>query len=56
MAFQQALTKRNQQCGGKLVPTIKLAKAINGQLPANQALSGYHMESLAIKLVEERRE
>jgi predicted nucleotidyltransferase len=32
LAFQQALTKRNEQCAGKLVPTIKLAKAIVGQL------------------------
>jgi hypothetical protein len=48
MAFQEALTKRNEQCGHKLVPTIKLAKAINGQLPEAQRLSGYHMESLAI--------
>lgn len=48
VAFQEVLTKRNEQCGGKLVPTIKLAKAINGQLPESQRLSGYHMESLAI--------
>ena len=48
IGFQRALTKPNQECGGKLVPTIKLAKAINGQLPAAQQLSGYHMESLAI--------
>lgn len=48
IAFQEALTRRNQECGGKLVPTIKLAKAINGQLPEAQRLSGYHMESLAI--------
>lgn len=48
IAFQKILTKRNEQCGGKLIPTIKLAKAINGQLPAGQCLSGYHMESLAI--------
>jgi hypothetical protein len=46
--FQRALTQRNEECGGKLVPTIKLAKAINGTLPENQRLSGYHMESLAI--------
>jgi hypothetical protein len=46
--FQKALKARNEQCGGKLVPTIKLAKAINGQLPESQRLSGYHMESLAI--------
>lgn len=48
MAFKEALSKRNAACGGKLVPTIKLAKAINGELPENQRLSGYHIESLAI--------
>ena len=48
VAFQEALMRRNQQCGGKLVPTIKLAKAVNGQLPEAQRLSGYHMESLGI--------
>jgi Second Messenger Oligonucleotide or Dinucleotide Synthetase domain len=46
--FQAALTKRNEECGGKLVPMIKLAKAINGTLAESQRLSGYHMESLAI--------
>lgn len=48
MAFKEALSKRNAACGGKLVPTIKLAKALNGELPEGQRLSGYHMESLAI--------
>jgi hypothetical protein len=48
IAFQKVLTKRNAECGGKLVPTIKLAKAISGRLPERQRLSGYHMESLAI--------
>ncbi|MCP5129931.1 MAG: nucleotidyltransferase [Pseudomonadales bacterium] len=46
--FQEALTTRNQQCSGKLVPTIKLVKAINSGLPEAQQLSGYHIESLAI--------
>jgi len=46
--FQKALTRRNRECGNKLVPTIKLAKAIVGQLPEAQRLSGYHMESLGI--------
>lgn len=49
VAFQEALTRRNSECNGKLVPTIKLAKAIVGQLPENQRLSGYHMESLGIE-------
>lgn len=48
LTFQAALTRRNQECGNKLVPTIKLAKAINGNLPESQRLSGYHMESLGI--------
>lgn len=46
--FREALTRRNQECGSKLVPTIKLAKAIIGELPESQRLSGYHVESLAI--------
>ena len=46
--FQEALTRRNNECGGKLVPVIKLAKAINGTLPESQRLSGYHMESIGI--------
>lgn len=50
MKFQEALTKRNSECGNKLVPTVKLAKAIIGQLPDSQRLSGYHVESLAISI------
>lgn len=46
--FQRALTRRNEECGGKLVPTIKLAKAVIGNLPETQRLTGYHVESLAI--------
>ena len=46
--FQKALTKRNEECSRKLIPTIKLVKAINGTLPEEQQLSGYHIESLAI--------
>jgi hypothetical protein len=47
--FQAALTARNEECGGKLVPTIKLAKAIIATLPETQRLTGYHVESLAIE-------
>lgn len=46
--FQKALTKRNSECAGKLVPTVKLAKAIIAQLPESQRLSGYHVEALGI--------
>lgn len=46
--FQEALTRRNQECGGKLVPTVKLAKAINSTLPEPLQLTGYHIESIAV--------
>ena len=51
--FQQALSKRNLECGGKLIPVIKIAKSIIGQLPESQRLSGYHVESLAIAAFKE---
>lgn len=47
-AFASALTKRNEACEGKLVPTIKLAKAVIATWPEAVRLSGYHVESLAI--------
>jgi hypothetical protein len=46
--FRSALIKRNGECGGKLIPTIKLAKAIIGNLPEKYRLTGYHIESLAV--------
>lgn len=46
--FQKALSHANSDCGGKLVPVIKLAKALNAKLPEALRLSGYHMESLGI--------
>lgn len=46
--FREGLTKRNDQCGGKLIPTLKLAKAVNSTLPENARLSGYHIESIGV--------
>lgn len=46
--FREGLTKRNEQCGGKLIPTLKLAKAVNSTLPENARLSGYHIESIGV--------
>jgi hypothetical protein len=46
--FTDALSNYNQKNSNKLVPTIKLAKAINSTLPESLRLSGYHIESLAI--------
>ena len=48
-SFANALTKVNKDCGNLVVPTIKLAKTINSQFPEKLKLSGYHLESLAIK-------
>lgn len=46
--FTDGLRKRNEECAGKLIPTLKLAKAINATLPENARLSGYHIESLGV--------
>jgi hypothetical protein len=51
--FAAQLTEANQKQGGKLVPTIKLAKAILGELPEERRLSGYHVEALAIKILSD---
>lgn len=46
--FTGALSKWNEKCNNKLVPTIKLTKAINAQFPDKLQLTGYHIESLAV--------
>jgi predicted nucleotidyltransferase len=48
--FAERLSRSNQELDSKLVPTIKLAKAIVSQLSEQQRLSGYHTESLAINI------
>lgn len=48
--FATKLTEINQTCGKKVIPVIKIVKSINSQLPEDQQLSGYHIESLAIKI------
>lgn len=48
--FASRLTEVNQNCGGKVVPVIKIVKYINSKLPPSQQLSGYHIESLAIEI------
>lgn len=50
--FAEALTKANKAMDGKLVPCIKLAKAIIATLPEQRRLTGYHTESLAIQAFE----
>ena len=50
--FANALSKANQGLGGKLVPCIKLIKAIVATLPEKRQITGYHTESMAIKVFE----
>jgi hypothetical protein len=47
--FYDKLSRTNSALGMKLVPMIKLAKAINDTLPESGRLSGYHIESIAIE-------
>jgi len=46
--FAKKLTSVNKSNISRVVPIIKLYKAINAQLPKDVRLSGYHIESLAI--------
>lgn len=46
--FANKLTSVNKSNISRVVPIIKLYKAINAQLPKDVQLSGYHIESLAI--------
>ncbi|MGH7846924.1 MAG: CBASS oligonucleotide cyclase, partial [Candidatus Binatia bacterium] len=48
-AFFGQLTRSNERCGGKLVPTIKFIKVVNQTFPETVRLTGYHIESLAIE-------
>jgi len=50
--FAQKLTDVNKANNHGVVPVIKLFKAINAQLPGDVKLSGYHIESIAIKAFE----
>lgn len=48
-AFAEKLTQTNKAQDGKLIPTIKIVKAVIARLPKQQQLTGYHVESLAIE-------
>ena len=48
--FANKLTAINQSSGGKVIPVIKLAKGVISNLPEDQQLTGYHVESLAIEV------
>lgn len=46
--FREGLTKRNAECNQKVIPTLKIVKAINAGLPEGARLSGYHIESIGV--------
>jgi hypothetical protein len=48
--FTSILTGANEKTGKKVIPTIKLAKAIINKLPEKHRLSGYHVEALAVDI------
>jgi hypothetical protein len=48
--FASKLTQVNRTQEGKVIPTIKLIKSLNEELPKQSRLSGYHIESLAIEI------
>lgn len=48
-AFARKLTAVNQACSGRVVPVIKLFKAVVKEVFPELKLSGYHAESLAIE-------
>ena len=50
--FASALTSTNRKLGGKLIPCIKLIKAIVATLPEKHRITGYHTESLAINVFQ----
>jgi len=50
--FAKKLTETNAANGGKVVPVVKLAKAIIANLGDKQKVSGYHAESLAVEAFE----
>jgi Second Messenger Oligonucleotide or Dinucleotide Synthetase domain len=47
--FAKKLTDVNQTCGRKVVPVVKLFKALQATAPTTNHVKGYHVESLAIE-------
>lgn len=53
--FAKGLTDLNEKMNGKLIPAIKLAKGIISGFTENCQLKGYHVESLALQIFNEKR-
>lgn len=47
-SFRKQLTGANQRLDAKLVPAIKLIKAMLSRFPPQKRLGGYHIEALAV--------
>jgi hypothetical protein len=52
-AFASRLSEVNAKQANAVVPAIKLAKAVIGNLPESQRLNGYHAEALAVAAFED---
>lgn len=50
--FASKLSAVNQENGGKVVPVVKLAKALISSLPDQQRVTGYHAEALAVEVFD----
>jgi hypothetical protein len=48
--FSDQLTRANRLMNMKLVPAVKIAKAIIAKLPEQRQLTGYHIEVLAVSV------
>lgn len=48
--FADRLTSENKRLNGKLVPCVKLVKAMVAKLPKDLRLTGYHTEALALEV------
>jgi hypothetical protein len=53
-SFAKGLTNLNSNFNGKLIPAIKLIKAIVSGFPDRHQLKGYHIESLALQIFAKR--
>lgn len=54
--FAETLSARNRDLGYRLIPTIKLIKVVNSQLPTDRRLESYHIEALAIDAFKDYRD
>jgi hypothetical protein len=54
--FARKLSIMNQNLNGKLIPAIKLIKAMVANLPESAKLKGYHVESLAVEIFSKNQQ